>query len=153
MKKLLIIVALFVAPLSYGQASVETVTVASNMLSVPPDCKVETENKVHCNNYTVEWTYGDEQKVKGLQDAFLAMGGMLDKFKKKRYDFYLFETRVKGYQVSYKNATGTTYQISASGVINGEPVWILVSLDKEPVTNDDIPQFVRQIIRFSEAKN
>lgn len=145
-------IAIFISFLIYGQASVETVTVASNKLTVSPECKVEGERKVNCGNYKVEWTYGDEQKVKGLQDAFLEFGGMLDKFKKKRLDFYLFDKKVKGYKVSYKNPNGTTYQISVAGVVNGEPVWVLVSLDQEPVTNDDMPPFVKQIIRFLEPK-
>lgn len=152
MKTLITISALFFATLSFGQTIPDTVTIASYKLSIPAACKVQGENKIHCDNYTVAWTYGDEQKVKGLQDAFLEMGAMLDKFKKKRLELYLFDTKVKGYKVSYKNTTGTTYQLSASGIVSGEPVWVLVDLDKDPNTNEDIPQFVRQIIRFSETK-
>ena len=152
MKKLVPIVAVCISFLSYGQAPAETVTLASNKLTVPTGCIVESELKVHCDNYKVEWLYGDKQKVKGLQDAFLEVGRMLDKFEKKHFDFYLFETKVKGYKVSYQIGTGTTFQLTASGVVNNEPVWVLVSLDKEPITNDDLPQFVRQIIRFSEKK-
>lgn len=152
MKTLLTVSLLFASIIAIGQSSAETITIGTNKLALTTDCKVDNDNKVSCGNNTVEWKYGDEQKVKGLQDAFLEMGGMLDRFKKKKIELYLFETKVKGYKVSYKNATGTTYQISAAGVINGEPIWVLVSLDKEPVTNDDIPQFVKQVVRFSEAK-
>jgi hypothetical protein len=151
-KILLTVSLLFASIIAIGQSTAETITIGTNKLTLTTDCKADTDTKISCGNNTVEWKYGDEQKVKGLQDAFLEMGGMLDRFKKKKIELYLLETKVKGYKVSYKNATGTTYQISAAGVINGEPIWILVSLEKEPVTNDDMPHFVKQIIRFSEAK-
>ncbi len=115
-------------------------------------CKIESELKVHCDGYEVGWLYGDRQKVNGLLNSFLELNEMFSNSRKKRFDFYLFDKKVKGYKVSYQSGTKTAYQLTASGVVNNEPFWILISLDKEPVTNDDLPQFVKQIIRFAEKR-
>lgn len=148
MKTLFTLTAVLISLLSLGQT--QFVTLASNKLPVPALCKVESELKVCCDDYEVGWLYGDRQKVKGLQDSFLELSGMFGNAKKQRTDFYLFDKKVKGYKVSYQSDSKTVYQLTASGVVNNEPVWILISLAKDPVTNDDLPQFVRQIIRISE---
>jgi len=152
MKKLVTAAALLISTLSFGQTTPDTITIASHKLAISADCTIEGETKIRCEGYSLAWIYGDKQTVKGLQNALLEMGGMLTNFKKKRVDFYLFDRKCKGYTVSYKNATGTTYQLSVSGVINNKPVWVLVDLNEEPVTNASLPEFIRQIIRFPQTR-
>lgn len=150
MKTFFTIIAVCISFLSYGQSTF--VTLASNKLEVPAGCTIESELKVRCDDYEVGWLYGDKQKVQGLQDSFLELSEMFGKSQKKRFDFYLFDKKVKGYKVSYQSDTKTVYQLTASGVVNNEPVWILVTLNKEPITNNDLPLFVSQIIKFSEKR-
>jgi hypothetical protein len=57
---------------------------------------------------------------------------------------------VRGYKISFKSDNGTSYQIIAYGVANGQPVLVQLSLGKEPKTNDDIPEFARQIIKLTK---
>lgn len=148
MKILFLIAFLFVSTAIWGQPANDSIVFAAHKLGVPADSKVEGETKVRGDNYTLEWNYGDRIKVRRLEHAFLDMVDMMTQSKVKRTNLYLLDTKVKGYKVINKKATGNAHQISASGVVNGEAVWVLLTLDREPVTNSDLPAFVQQIIRF-----
>lgn len=146
---------------TYGQTTTQndSISFCSYNFKAPTGCTTEKNNNIKCDNYEIGWTYmnevnangaSDDQKLKGMENSFIEMGGMLDKFKKKRITCYLLDKEVKGYKVRYKSATNVTYQVYASGIINGQGVSVILTLNKEPITNDDIPEFPRQIIRLTK---
>jgi hypothetical protein len=140
----------------FGQTN-DSITFCSQNFKVPTGCSTE-KNKIKRDDFMLSWTYmsdvtrgnSDEEKLKGMEDAYLQMGSWLEKFKKKRITCYLLDKEVKGYKVSYKSDKTMTYQIYASGVINGESVSVILDTNKELVTNEDIPEFARQIIRLKK---
>ena len=158
MRQFFVSFLLFFSVSTFGQTSNDSIAFCSRNFKVPTSCTTE-ENKVKCDSCEIDWTYmsdvkakgaSDDQKLKGMENSFIQMGGMLEKFKKKRITCYLLNTEVKGYKASYKSATNMTYEIYASGVVNGQAVSVTFLLNKEPITNDDIPEFARQIIKLTK---
>jgi uncharacterized protein YfeS len=64
----------------------------------------------------------------------------------------LLGEEAKGYKISFKNESikKRGYQIVAYGVANGQPVLVQLSLNKEPKTDEDLPDFPRQIVKLSK---
>ena len=160
MRQFLIGFLFFFSATTYGQATTQndSITFCSHNFKIPTGCTTE-KNKIKCANYEMDWTYmadvklngvSDKEKLKGMENSFIELGNMLEKFKKKRITCYLLDKEVKGFKVNYKNTRGTIYQIYASGVINGQAVSVTLALNKEADTNEDIPEFPRQIIKLTK---
>ena len=93
----------------------------------------------------------NEQMLQSMPDQFVnQMSGQMKKFKKEPITCYMLDKEVKGYKIIFKKDNGTGYQLIAYGVANGQPVLVQLSLNNEPKTNDDIPEFPRQIIRLTK---
>ena len=145
---------------TYGQDTTQSdsITFCSDNFKVPKTCTTE-KNKIKGDDFEMDWIYmnevnvkgeSEEAKLKGMESSFIALGNMLEKFKKKRITCYLLDKEVKGYKVRYKNMTDTTYQIYASGVVKGQAVSVTLTLKREANINVDIPEFPRQIIKLTK---
>ena len=142
---------LFFVVIAFGQSKtqVDSLTFCFNKYKVPTGCIAESEYQVHCDNYTMGWIYMNDQMLQIMPEQFITqMSGQMKNFKKEPIVCYLLDKEVKGYKVSFKTDKGIGHQLIAFGVANGQPVIVQLSLDKEPKTNDDIPEFPRQIIRL-----
>ena len=138
---------------SFGQTTnqVDSLTFCFNKYKVPAGCLAESEYQVKCDNYSIVWLYMNEQMLQSMPDQFVSqLSGQMKKFKKESIICYLLDKEVKGYKISFKNDNGTAYQLIAYGDVNGQPVLVQLSLNNEPKTNQDIPDFPRQIIRLTK---
>lgn len=136
----------------------DNITFCSSSFKVPDGCTTQ-KTSIKCDNFEMTWTYMDEVNLKGVSDkqklkisesSFMEFCNMLGKFRRKRITCYLLDTKVKGYKVTYTNKTDTNSIIYASGVINERAITTMLTLKKEVNTNDDIPQFPRQIIKLTQ---
>ncbi len=153
MRQFLIALLLFFSATSFGQTTkqVDTLTFCFNKYKVPTGCTAQSEYQVQCVNYTMVWLYMNEQMLQSMPDQFVnPMSGQMKKFKKEPITCYLLDKEVKGYKISFKKDNGTGYQLIAYGAANGQPVLVQLSLNNEPKTNEDIPEFPRQIIRLTK---
>jgi hypothetical protein len=126
-------------------------TFCFNKYKVPNGCTAESEYQIKGDNYSMVWLYMTEQMLQSMPDQFVnQMAGQMKKFKKETITCYLLDEEVKSYKISYKKDNGIGYQLIAYGVVNGQPVLVQLSLDNEPKTNEDIPDFPRQIIRLTK---
>jgi len=152
MKQFLVIPAIVFSATVFAQTNTQgdSVIFCSYKCKVPAGCTTTSENKVTGSNYTMDWNYVSEEKLKGIENEYIGMARLLSRFKKKRITCYLLNREVEGYKVSYQNLSGTTHQIYASGVVEGRGVTLLLSLDNEPNSNSDLPEFSQQILRLTK---
>jgi hypothetical protein len=153
MRSLLISFSILFATTSLGQTStkIDSLTFCSNKYKVPTNCTAESEYQINCENYSMVWLYMNEQMLQVMPDQFVnQMSGQMKKFKKEPITCYLLDKEAKGYKISFKKDSGTGYRLIAYGVTNGQPVLVQLSLDKEPKTNDDIPDFPKEIVRLTK---
>ena len=86
-----------------------------------------------------------------MPDQFInQMAGQMKNFKKEPIKCFLLDKEVKGFKITFKKGKGIGYQLIAYGVANGQPVLVQLAIDNEPRTNDDLPDFPRQILRFAK---
>jgi hypothetical protein len=153
MRQFLLGFFVLIGAISFGQTStkIDSLTFCFNKYKVPTGCAAESEYQIKCDNYSMVWLYMNEQMLQVMPDQFVnQMPGQLKKFKKEPITCYLLDKEVKGYKISFKTDNGTGHQLIAYGVANGQPVLVQLSLDNEPKTNDNIPDFPKQIIRLTK---
>ena len=153
MKKIFTILILTTATTVWGQATkqVDSLSFCHNSYKVPTGCKAESEYQLQCSNYSIQWLYMNDEMLKTMPEQFVGqLESQMKKFKKQPITCYILDKQVKGYKINFKSDNGTTYQIIAYGVANGQPVLVQMTLDKEPQTNEDIPEFPRQIIKLTK---
>ncbi len=160
MRQLLIVLFLLVSASVIGQKKIQedSVAICSQYFKVPTGVKTERRT-IKGPDYELNWTYmyeinannaSDELNLKEMEEAFIETGALMQRFKKKKISCYLLDNEVSGYAVSYKSSANVIYQIYASGIINGYGVMLTLTLNKEPLTNDDIPEFPKQLVKFTK---
>ena len=152
-QKLLITLSLLIAVNSVGQspAKIDSVVFCLNKFKVPTGCVATSEYQLKCDNYSMVWLYMTAQMLQTMPEQFVnQMEQQTKKFKKEPATCFLLGKEVKGYKISFKASKGTTYQLIAYGIANGQPVLTQLSLGHQPETNEDIPDFPRQIIRLTK---
>ena len=153
MKQIMTILFLAATTFANGQEAkqIDSLSFCHNKYKAPTGCKTASEYQVQCDNYSIQWLYMNDEMFKTMPEQFVSqLAGQMKKFKKEPITPYLLDKEVKGYKISFKSDSGTQYQIIAYGVANGQPVLVQLSLDKEPKTNDDIPEFARQIVKLTK---
>jgi len=153
MKHILTILFVTVTSITFGQTSkqIDSLSFCHNKYKAPSGCKTESEYQLDCNNYSIQWLYLNDEMLKTMPEQFVSqLAGQMKKFKKESFAPYLLDKEVNGYKISYKSDNRIKFQIIAYGIANGQPVLVQLTLDKEPMTNADIPEFARQIIKLTK---
>jgi hypothetical protein len=153
MKQFLTCLIILSAATAGAQTPIKTDTVSFCFIKykVPARCTAESKYQVKCDDYSMTWIYMTPQMLQSMPDQVVSqMAGQMKKFKKEAISCYLLDNPVKGYRVSFKTDKGTGYQLIAYGFANEQPVLVQLSLDRDPKTNEDIPEFPRQMIRLSK---
>ncbi len=144
---------LFSVTTSFAQTSkqIDSVSLCFNSYKVPTGCAAPSEYQLECDDYKMIWLYVTEDMLQTMPAQFVdqVTEGM-KKVKKETITCYLLDKEVQGYKLSYKRDNETAYQLIAYGVVNGQPVIVQVGLTNDPKTNEDIPEFPRQIIRLTK---
>ena len=153
MKQLLVILCILLATNAVGQTNKnDTVTFCYIKYPVPAGCKSEPLPSVQCDGWKMTWIYLTPEMLQTFPDQLVnKIAGQFKKFKKEAIDCYLLFNPAKGYLLSFKTDNGTSvYQLIVYGVANEQPVIVQLSLNKEPESNEDIPEFARQMIRLTK---
>lgn len=154
MKYALLVLLTFTSFVSFGQTAkhVDTLSFCRNKYPVPTGCTAESEYQVKCDNYSMTWIYMNEQMLQTMPEQFISqMTQQMKDLKKELVNYYLLGKEAKGYRLSFKTKSGEKgYQLIGYGTANGQPVIVQLALDKEPKTNNDLPEFARQIITIQK---
>jgi hypothetical protein len=155
MKYILISLILMTVVSVNGQTNQEAnlLKFGSQEFTVPAGCKADSDHQVQCDHYTLGWFYMKKAMLKTVPEELIELlSERTEDFKKLPIFVSLFGEQVKGYKLSIKHegAQKTSYQIIAYGIVNNQPVLVQLMLDKEPKTNDDLPDLPKKIIKLTK---
>jgi hypothetical protein len=157
MKSFCTLVLLFCVSLAFGQtqnqAPAPTVNFCGQNIELPEGCASVSPYQVTCDKYALTWVYMDYAVMKTAPEEFARQ--MKKEHKRTEmtpFDCYITGKAAKGYKLSYMtDAGGMAYQLIVSGVTNGQPVLVQLTLDIDPYKNEDIPAMPRQIVQLTPA--
>ena len=153
MKKILTILFLFMGSYLCAQSNDDVLfQFCRNEYKVPDGCKKISENRIDCDNYSMQWQYGNNAFLTTMPEQYVQELKKKNnkKFKKKPITCYLLNYELKGFKVSFKTDSGMTYKLITSGIVNKKIVLFQLSLFKEAKTNEDIPEFPREFIKLTK---
>jgi hypothetical protein len=152
MKKFLIIFLVLFATTAFAQENkpVDSVEFCTVKYKVPKDGVAKFPTEIKGDNYRMIWLYMKPELFKTLPEQFIGqLGAQMSEFNKVPVTVYLLNKQATGYKISFKKDNELHHQIIAYGVVNGQPVLVQLSLNTEPKTNNDIPEFPRQIVSLT----
>ncbi|MCX6290820.1 MAG: hypothetical protein NT126_03560 [Bacteroidetes bacterium] len=153
MKNLLIIILLTLAVhvSAQEQKQIDSLSFCKHKYLLPAGCKAESEYQLECDEYSMQWLYMNDAMLKTMPDHVVAqLQEQMRNFTKEPITPSLLDNKVMGYKVSYRVNNVTLYQIIAYGVVNAQPVLLQLTLKKDPLTNNSLPEFVRQIVKLGK---
>jgi len=150
MKPFLFILSFLITTIAVGQTNkTDTITFCYIKYPVPAGCTAEPNSRVQCDEWKLSWIYLSVEMLRTVPDQLITqMAGQLQKFKKEVISCYLLGSPANGYRLSYQMEGIKVYQLLAYGIANEQPVILQLSLNKSPQSDEDIPAFVRQMIRL-----
>ncbi|MBC6698723.1 hypothetical protein H8B14_11390 [Hymenobacter sp. BT190] len=63
---------------------------------------------------------------------------------------FIQDNPAKAYKFNYQTERGMAYDVLAYGIAKGQPVMIELTLDVDPSSNKEIPEFARQFVRLDK---
>lgn len=154
MKHIFTLIFISISALLYSQSPkpIDTVVFCYNNYKVPAECKAVSETELQCDNYSVEWFYMNEDLIETMPDQFVyeQSTNWGKKYEKQAIKCYILNTEVKGYKVSFKGEKKMVYKIIAFGTANEQPVLVQLTMNKNPETNKDLPEFVTQFLKLTK---
>jgi hypothetical protein len=127
----------------------DSISFCFNKYEIPSSWSRNGSFEIKKDDCDFSWMYVSDDNL------LFACNGLLNKletypgFSKGKISCFILNKRVNGYKVSFKRGNETIYQLIAYGIINEQPVLVQLALKKDPISNNDIPDFVYQIVRMN----
>jgi hypothetical protein len=160
MKQLLLLIFLFTSVTAFAKTSeqldstkqVDSLTFCWYKYKVPAGCAAQSEYQLKCDNYSIAWIYLNKEMLATAPEMFYnQLTGQFKSVTRDSIACYLRNVEAKCYKVSFRDDDGVThYQLLGYGTVNNQPVLVQLGLNTEPKSNEDIPEFPRQIIRLTK---
>lgn len=131
--------------------SVDELSLASRSFKTPSGCTAQSAYQLQCSDYSMVLLYMKTDMLKTMpEQAIDQLATQLKDFKKKEISVFLLGEKVKGYKITFKDrkSGNKAYQIVAYGVANQQPLLFQLSVEKDPTKNEELPDFVRQIVKL-----
>ncbi len=112
-------------------------------IKAPTDCRMVMPGLVTCDKYVMTWTYESTSEIDRHKRE-----GIAQLKNPKKFDCYILGTKLQAYKSKFE----TGIQIHAYEIIKGQGLLLsIVILGKDKIsTNDDIPEFIRQVFRITK---
>lgn len=127
---------------------VTSLSFCGNTYSIPEGCVAKSNHHIICDEYEMVWFYTNKKEL-----SFIANETMR-KLELKRYQpkKEVIRCFITGAPVDAIKITSKTHgcELLAYGIVNEHPVIVRVWLQTEPHTNAEIPEGVREFLRFTQ---
>jgi hypothetical protein len=131
--------------------TIDSVEFCLKTFEVPATCSADSKESFKCDDYSMFWKYINKEMIDYVNGNYLEiLSRGFKHFKKKSTICYLLGTKVNCYIVSYENNSKTDYLIIAYGMVNDQSVLLNLNSKREMKTNANLPDFVKQVLRFKE---
>ncbi|TGE14516.1 hypothetical protein [Hymenobacter elongatus] len=137
--------------LAFGQTAPPKVDFCGQQYAVPASATLVSPYQVRSEEFDIMLMYVNYGDLRSGPAEYSK-----DRMKKlKGIDLqevacFIQNTPAKAYKFGYPTDKGMAYEILAYGVNKGQPVVIQLTLDVDPYSNKEIPEFPRQFVHFDK---
>jgi hypothetical protein len=147
-KKILTLLSLIVSMETFAQSHLsDSVVFCQRSFAIPTQCATPSKAQIFCGGYFMYWFYPAQSilsaTVKTFVDKFTSEMGNCNK---DSTHVYLLNQRVAAIKITCVVNGTSTFQYIAYGLVNNQAVMAVVSLLKDPKSNNDLPEPIRQIL-------
>lgn len=148
MKKIYFILILISSSL-FAQNKVEKLQYAKTLITVPTNCKTESEYSItDCNGFSAQWIFlKDEMVEQGVhKQIFQQIESQYNYIKKKEIKFI---SQNQPFQGTFYQMKDKTYRIIGFGRVDEIQLILNLGFEKEPKSNSDLSDFELNFITFN----
>lgn len=119
----------------------DSISICGIPFKSPIDCSIMPEGQILCDTYAINWVYVESDQ---LERHKLESKEQLKR--PKKINCYILNKEVVAYKTKFKPGI----QIIYNGTINNQAVLIQIWLENDIKSNNDIPEYLKQMFRLSE---
>ena len=134
----------------FGQSEKQTsVEYAGNIIEIPKDYKSKTEYDISGNGFRATWMYFPAGiNIQDISNQITTQfESQLPLTDAKDISFLSSNSEFKGKQYLLDNKS---YVILGFGKINNQPLFLNMSFEKEPKSNNDFDELIKKFIVYNE---
>ncbi len=117
---------------------------------LPAACTVPSPTEIRSPEGNLSWLYVEQDNLLFSWNSLVNKLATYPAFFSERIRCFIASKEVNGYRVSYQREGKTGYQLVAYGIVNNQPVLVQLSLNKNPLSNKDLPDFAKKFIRLTQ---
>lgn len=115
--------------------------------TISDQCVAESKHRIKCDDYEMSWSYAEGTMLEiAAEQAIRTFEQMHHSSQRETITCYLSGQKVNAFKV---NTPNQECYILAYGIVNKHSVVVELSLHKEPLTNDHLPETVKKILQLT----
>ena len=154
MKKILIFlfIAITTASLAQNNDLVQEVNYCGRNFDVRNECPTNSVSELLCDEYQIQWIYIPDGWLSNVYNNTLAgLEEQLNIIEKKEIKLKSLRKKLSGHLLTYRTDSGKVkYRIIANGKVKKFSLILNLGLNEEPVNNQSLPHFVKNIVELIE---
>ena len=128
----------------------DSVSFCQKLFPIPSACATPSKFQIFCDDYSMYWFYPGKTLLLSTVKTFV--GGMIKEFdscKKDSISVLLLDEKVPTIKLTCLANGVKSYQFVSYGIVNNQAVMTVLNLWKNPRTNKDLPNPIKQILRLN----
>ena len=147
MKNIITLLLLIISLNLFAQTNkIKNVDFFGKSIQVTDECEQVMQGMLKCDSFILYWISQPLDDFERHKDEFMAQMGEREV---ENIECYILDKKVDAYKVNMEEeGTGSGYLLNICSKINNQVAFITMWLKTNPKTNDELPNFIKQILKF-----
>jgi hypothetical protein len=150
---ILLLLSIYVSEAQTQSHSFDTVVFCKKNVIIPSACATGFKSQISCDDYFIHWLYPPKNSLATIANTFTdELQKQLNQCTKETLSAFLLNEEVVTIKISCNINGIPTCHLISYGVVNNQPVVLIMTLYKNAGIDDDLPDVVKKIFRFRKVK-
>jgi hypothetical protein len=147
MKNIITLLLLIISLNLFAQTNkIKNVDFFGKSIQVTDECEQVMQGMLKCDSFILYWISQPLDDFERHKDEFMAQ---MDEREVEIIECYILDKKVDAYKGNMEElGTGSGYLLNICSKINNQVAFITMWLKTNPQTNDELPNFIKQILKF-----
>jgi hypothetical protein len=147
MKNIITLLLLIISLNLFAQTNkIKNVDFFGNSIQVTDECELVMQGMLKCDSFILYWISQPLDDFERHKDEFMAQMGEREV---EKIECYILDKKVDAYKGNMEEeGTGSGYLLNICSKINNQVAFITMWLKTNPKTNAELPNFIKQILKF-----
>jgi hypothetical protein len=147
MKNIITLLLLIISLNLFAQTNkIKNVDFFGKSIEVLDECGEVMQGMLKCDSFILFWISQPLEDFERHKDEFMVQ---MSEREAEKIECYILDKKVDAYKGNMEEeGTGSGYSLNICSKINNQVAFITMWLKTNPQTNDELPNFIKQILKF-----